>query len=92
VLISYKDSILEFKEINTRPKRIADKSITAATPGFAPRREETPKLPVLRLKTPYIPPADHPWRKFRINSQFAPHYEQKENGCQNEKKILLTKT
>ncbi|MDP2994314.1 MAG: ISNCY family transposase [Anaerolineales bacterium] len=75
MLISYKDSILEFKEINTRPKRI----------------EETPKLPVLRLKTPYIPPADHPWRKFKINPQLKP-YEQKEKGAQNEKKLLPTKT
>jgi len=82
MLISYKDTILKFsefgsigKEINTRSKRI----------------EETPKLPRLKLKTVYIPPADHPWRKFKVNPQLT-SYEQKENGGQKEKKMLLTKT
>lgn len=75
MLISYKDTILKFKEINTRSKRI----------------EETPKLPRLKLKTVYIPPADHPWRKFKVNPQLT-SYEQKENGGQKEKKMMLTKT
>ena len=36
----------------------------------------------------YIPPADHPWRRFKINPQF-PQYEQKEKGSQKEKELLL---
>ena len=75
MLISYKDTILKFKEISTRPRRI----------------EEPPKPPLLKLKRTYIPPADHPWRKFKVNSQYRP-YEQKENGSQKEQKLLLTKT
>jgi len=39
----------------------------------------------------YIPPVDHPWRKFRINPQF-PQYEQKEKGNQKEKELLLIET
>jgi transposase len=69
MLITYKDTILKFKEIIIRPKR----------------EKETPKLPILKLKTAYIPPVDHPWRKFKVNSQYRP-YEQK------EQKLLLTKT
>ncbi|MDI6758782.1 MAG: hypothetical protein QMD94_03815, partial [Candidatus Omnitrophota bacterium] len=36
----------------------------------------------------YIPPADHPWRRFKINPQF-PQYGQKEKGSQKEKELLL---
>lgn len=39
----------------------------------------------------YIPPADHPWRRFRINPQY-PQYEQKEKGSQKEKELLLIET
>ena len=39
----------------------------------------------------YIPPVDHPWRRFRINPQF-PQYEQKEKGSQKEKELLLIET
>lgn len=75
MIISHKDTILKFKEIVTRPKRI----------------EEAPKPYGSTPKKTYIPPADHPWRKFKINPQFT-HYEQKEKGSQKEKKLLLTKT
>ena len=75
MLIRHKDTILKFKEIITRPKRV----------------EETPKPPMLKLKRTSIPPADHPWRKFKINPQLKP-YEQKEKSSQKEKKLLLTKT
>ncbi|MFQ5868173.1 MAG: hypothetical protein ACE5IT_09330, partial [bacterium] len=75
MIIRHKDTILKFKEIVTRPKRI----------------EEAPKPYGSIPKKTYIPPADHPWRKFKINPQFT-HYEQKEKGSQKEKKLLLTKT
>lgn len=39
----------------------------------------------------YIPPADHPWRRFKINPQY-PQYEQKEKGSQKEKELLLIET
>ncbi|MBN2831457.1 MAG: ISNCY family transposase [Candidatus Omnitrophica bacterium] len=39
----------------------------------------------------YIPPADHPWRRFKINPQY-PQYEQKEKGSQKEKELLLIGT
>jgi len=75
ILIRHKDTILKFKEIITRPKKV----------------EETPKPPILKLKRTYIPPADHPWRNFKINPQLKP-YEQKEKSSQKEGKLLLTKT
>jgi len=39
----------------------------------------------------YIPPADHPWRRFKINPQYS-HYEQKEKVGQKEKELLLIVT
>jgi transposase len=54
-----------------------------------PEKIEQPK-PYLPRQV-YIPPADHPWRRFRINSQF-PQYEQKEKGSQKEKELLLIGT
>lgn len=91
MLISYKDTILKFKEIIIRPEKVVDKNLTTTTAGLAPRREEIPKLHILKLKRIYIPPADHPWRKFKINSKFKP-YEQKEKSSPKEEKLLLTKT
>jgi hypothetical protein len=75
MLISYKDAILKFKEIITRSKRI----------------EEEPKPYGVTPKKIWIPPADHPWRKFKIKPQFT-HYEQEVKGSHKEKKLLLTKT
>jgi hypothetical protein len=75
MLISYKGAILKFKEIITRSKRI----------------EEEPKPYGVTPKKICIPPADHPWRKFKIKPQFT-NYEQEVKGSQKEKKLLLTKT
>ena len=54
-----------------------------------PEKIEQPK-PYLPRQA-YIPPVDHPWRRFRINSQF-PQYEQKEKVGQKEKELLLIET
>jgi transposase len=72
MLIRHKGAILKFKEITTRPEKIA---------------QPKPYLP----RQVYIPPADHPWRRFKINPQF-PQYEQKEKGNQKEKELLLIET
>ena len=72
MLIRHKGAILKFKEITTRPEKIA---------------QPKPYLP----RQVYIPPVDHPWRRFRINPQF-PQYEQKEKGSQKEKELLLIET
>ena len=72
MLIRHKGAILKFKEITTRPEKIA---------------QPKPYLP----RQVYIPPVDHPCRRFRINPQF-PQYEQKEKGSQKEKELLLIET
>jgi hypothetical protein len=54
-----------------------------------PEKIEQPKLYLPRQV--YVPPADHPWRSFRINPQF-PQYEQKEKVGQKEKELLLIET
>jgi len=54
-----------------------------------PEKIEQPK-PYLPRQV-YIPPADHPWRSFRINPQY-PQYEQKEKVGQKEKELLLIET
>jgi hypothetical protein len=72
MLIRHKGAILKFKEITTRPEKIA---------------QPKPYLP----RQVYKPPADHPWRRFKINPQF-PQYEQKEKGSQKEKELLLIET
>ena len=51
-----------------------------------PEKIDQPKLYLPRK--PYIPPADHPWRTFKINPQYS-QYEQKEKGSQKEKELLL---
>ena len=51
-----------------------------------PERIEQPK-PCLPKRV-HTPPADHPWRRFRVNPQF-PQYEQKEKGSQKELLLLL---
>jgi len=54
-----------------------------------PKKIDQPK-PYLPRQV-YIPPVDHPWRRFRINPQF-PQYEQKEKVGQKEKDLLLIET
>lgn len=60
------------------------KEITARPEKIA---QPKPYLP----RQVYIPPADHPWRRFKINPQY-PQYEQKEKGSQKEKELLLIET
>ena len=54
-----------------------------------PEKIEQPK-PYLPRQV-YIPPADHPWRRFKINPQYS-QYEQEEKIGQKEKELLLTTT
>ena len=68
--------LITYKDASLRFKEITTR----------PKKIEQPK-PYLPRK-PYVPPVDHPWRRFRTNSQFA-QYEQKEKGSQKEKELLL---
>ncbi len=75
MVIYHKDKPLKFKEITQRPKR-----------------EEPKKKYEFKLKRVYTsPPADHPWRRFKINPQYQ-SYSQKEKVAQKEKGLLLTIT
>ncbi len=75
MIIAHKDKVLRYKEINARPKKTKPK-----------------KVYEFRLKRVYAPvPAYHPWRRFKINPQYA-HYQQKEEVGQEEKELLLTLT
>ncbi len=74
MLITHKNSPLKFKEITQRP-----------------RKEESKNKYEFRLRRVYMPPAaDHPWKRFRVSSQYKQH-AQKEKVGQKEKELLLTK-
>jgi len=56
--------------------------------------KEKPKPPyVFTIKKLYIPPKDHPWRRFKLSSRIS-SYQQKEKAGQRQKEEepLLTKT
>ena len=73
MVIRHKDEALRFKEIIVRPKK-----------------EEPKAAYEFKLKRVYKPvPADHPWRLFKINTQY-PQYQQKEKVAPKEKGLLLT--
>lgn len=55
------------------------------------KREPERKAYEFKLRTAYVPPADHPWRKFKINSHYQ-QYQQKEKVAPKEKGLLLTIT
>ncbi len=54
-----------------------------------PKKEESKKTYEFRLKRVYAPLADHPWRRFKLNPQYA-HYSQREKSSKKEKGLLLT--
>lgn len=56
-----------------------------------PEKEEPNKTYEFRIRKVYTPPADHPWRRFKINPQYA-QYQQKEKVAPKEKGLLLTRT
>jgi hypothetical protein len=63
MIITHKDRILNYKEINARPNKA-----------------EAKKVYEFKLKRVHAPvPADHPWKRFKINPQYA-YYKQKEKG------------
>ena len=73
MIIARKDKVLKFKEIARQPKK-----------------PEPKKAYEFKLKRVYGPvPADHPWRRFRINLQYT-HYSQREKVAPKEKGLLLT--
>ena len=53
-----------------------------------PKKEEHKKTYEFKMKKIYIPPKDHPWRRFKINPQYA-QYQQKEKVAPKEKGLLL---
>ncbi len=72
MIMRHKDTVLKFKEITVRPIK-----------------KESKKTYKFRLKRVYAPlPADHPWRRFKINPQYA-HYSQREKSSKKEKGLLL---
>ena len=42
-----------------------------------------------KIRKVYVPPPDHPWRRFKINPQYQ-QYQQREKVAQKEKGLLLT--
>jgi hypothetical protein len=74
--------------ITCRGKRLRYKQLSQRP------RKEKPKPPyVFKIKKLYIPPKDHPWRRFKISSRIG-NDQQKEKAGQKEKEedLLLTKT
>jgi hypothetical protein len=55
------------------------------------KREPERKAYEFKLRTAYVPPADHPWRKFKINSDYQ-QYQQREKVAPKEKGLLLAVT
>ena len=56
-----------------------------------PEKEEPKKIFEFKIRKVYIPPKDHPFKRyFKINSQYQ-QYQQREKVDQKEKGLLLTK-
>ena len=53
------------------------------------KKEPERKTYEFRLHAAYVPPADHPWRKFKISPQYQ-QYQQREKVVPKEKGLLLT--
>jgi len=59
MFITYKGTDLKYREISQRPVR-----------------EDRPgKVKVFKSKRAYRPPADHPWRRFKIRPQISPYQQ-----------------
>lgn len=69
-----------------------DKALKFKEISFRPKKEEPKKMYEFKIKKVYIPPKDHPWKRyFKIN----PHihsYSQKEKVAPKEKGLLLSVT
>lgn len=91
MLITHKDRLLRYKEINKPRIEMVRGKPTKAKEGRKPH--------VLTVRKNYKPSADHPWRRFKpvvskanlINEDIHNfnNYPQKEKGSQKEKKRLL---
>jgi transposase len=92
MLITHKDRLLKYKEINKPRIEMVRGRPTKAKVGDPPSfgREGT-KPYVLTVRKNYKPSADHPWRRFKLNEDIhnINNYPQKEKGSQKEKKRLL---
>ncbi len=53
------------------------------------KREPEHRAHEFKLHTAYVPPADHPWRKLKINLRYQ-QYQQREKVAPKEKGLLLT--
>lgn len=72
--------------ITYKDKALKFKEITAR-----PEKEEPKKTYEFKIRKVYVPPKDHPWKRyFRANPQYA-QYQQREKVAPKEKGLLLTK-
>ncbi len=73
--------------ITYKDKPLRFKEIT-----IRPQKEEPKKTYEFKIRKVYVPPKDHPWKRyFKVNPQYS-HYQQKEKVAQKEKGLLLTIT
>ena len=68
--------VVRYKDIGLRFKEIT------AKPAKKPY--------VFKIRKAYVPPADHPWKSFKI-SPYSSQYSQREKVAPKEKELLLTK-
>ncbi len=59
IVITYKGTALKYREISERPVR----------------ENKPDKKYIFKPKKIYRPPADHPWRKFKIRPQISPYQQ-----------------
>lgn len=56
MLIKHNDRVLRFKEISIRPLKLKEKPLKCL------------KIKTKKIRKKYIPPKDHPWRKYSIST------------------------
>ena len=73
--------IIRYKEASLKFKEITKRV----------KKEPERKTYEFRLSTAYVPPANHPWRNYKVNPHYE-HYSQREKVAPKEKGLLLTLT
>ena len=69
-----------------------DKALKFKEITTRPKKEELKKTYEFKIRKIYVPPKDHPWKRyFKINPQYQ-QYQQKEKVAPKEKGLLLTLT
>ena len=72
--------------ITYKDKALKFKEITAR-----PKKEEPKKTYEFKIRKVYVPPRDHPYKRyFKANTQYS-QYQQREKVAPKEKELLLTK-